>query len=203
MQTLSKEEFLVMVVHDDDNISLEKITQWADFWHYEIGPNVIPANTKEKNTFVGWSEYQEKSISDEVHESRKQSGYYNNGLAIMTGKLWRGPYAGKYLVAIDLDNKKAIEDFCGSELEYLKQHTLVEQTSNPNKMHIYFIVDREIPNKTSDKVDISKSEKIKANEIPALEVKSNSKGIMFCSNSPHKNAGNYRIIGTLKPIVFE
>ena len=56
------------------------------------------------------------------------------------------------------------------QLEYLKQHTLVEQTSNPDKMHIYFIVDREIPNKSSSKIDISRVAKINANEIPALRL---------------------------------
>ena len=45
--------------------------------------------------------------------------------------------------------------------------------------------------------------KINANEIPALEVKSNGKGIMFCADSPHKNGSNYRIIGTLTPKVFD
>jgi hypothetical protein len=101
-----------------------------------------------------------------------------------------------------LDNKKAIDEFAGSGLEELKQQTLVEQHDDPNKMHIYFIVEREIPNKASDKVDISKAEKIKANEIPALEVKSNSKGIMFCSTSPHADGSNYQIIGTRKLQVF-
>ena len=52
-----------------------------------------------------------------------------------------------------MDNKKAIEEFCRGGLEYLKQKTLVEQTSNPEKMHIYFIVEREIPNKASDKTN--------------------------------------------------
>jgi hypothetical protein len=70
-------------------------------------------------------------------------------------------------------------------------------------MHIYFIVDREIPNKASYKVDSFKSEKIKANEIPALEVKSNGKGIMFVANSPHQKDGYYQIIGTKNPQVFE
>ena len=80
-------------------------------------------------------------------------GYYSNGLAIIPGKIWRGPYAGKYLVAIDFDNRKAVEEFCRNNLERLKQTTLVEQTSNPDKMHIYFIVEREIPNKASDKTN--------------------------------------------------
>ena len=131
----------------------------ADFWFYDIGTNIIPANTREKNTSVGWSDYQNKSIPDEVHETRKKNGDYNNGIAIIPGILWRGPYAGKYLIALDLDNRKAIEEFCKDEngLEELKKQTLVEQTSNPDKMHIYFIVEREIPNKASDKVDSSKS----------------------------------------------
>ena len=178
------------------------LNDWSDFWHDEIGVNVIPANTKDKNTFESQTNWKHQSIPDHIHESRKKSGHYNNGIAIITGKIWRGPYAGKYLVAIDLDNKKAIEEFGGSELEYLQQHTLVEQTSNPDKLHIYFIVEREIPNKSSSKVDVSTVEKIERNDIPALEVKSNSKGLMFCATSPHKNGSNYRIIGTLKPKVF-
>jgi hypothetical protein len=178
------------------------LNDWSDFWFYEIGANIIPANTKEKSTFISWSEFQNKSIPDEVHDARKRSGYYSNGIAVITGRLWRGPFKDKYLIAIDLDNPKAIEEFCRGGLEDLEQKTLVEQTSNQDKMHLYFIVEREIPNKASDKVDISKSEKIQANEIPALEVKSNSKGIMFCSYSPHKNGSNYQIKGTLKPEVF-
>ena len=63
-------------------------------------------------------------------------------------------------------------------------------------------MEREIINKTSDKTDSSKSGKIEANEIPALEVKSNSKGVMFCAYSPHKNGGHYHIKGTLKPEIF-
>jgi hypothetical protein len=179
------------------------LNDWSDYWFYDIGVNCISANTKEKNTFESWTNWKDQSIPVEIHESRKKSGHYNNGIAIITGRIWRGPYEGKYLVAIDLDNKKAILDFCGPELEYLKKHTLVEQTSNTDKMHIYFIVERVIPNKSSDKTNTDTFEKINANEIPALEVKSNSKGIMFCASSPHKNGSNYRIIGTLKPEVFE
>ena len=179
------------------------MNQSADYWHYKIGVNVIKANTKVKETYENWSQWQDQSIPDQLHEEHKQNGYYSNGLAIIPGPIWRGPYAGKYLVAIDLDNKKAIEEFCKDGLDDLKQQTLVEQTSNPDKMHIYFIVDREIPNKSSDKINATTLAKINANEIPALEVKSNGKGIMFCADSPHKNGSNYRIIGTLTPKVFD
>lgn len=186
---------------NNEKIFLDGINQWADFWHYETGVNVIPANTKEKTTLEKWSQWQDKHIPDELHEQHKRNGEYNNGIAVITGKIWRGLYKDKYLVAIDLDNKKAIEEFCRDGFEELKQQTLVEQHADPNKMHIYFIVEREIPKKTSDKVNLSKSEKIKANHIPALEVKSNGKGIMYCANSPHADGSNYQIIGTLKPKV--
>ena len=185
------------------NPAADIMNQSADYWFKKIGVNVIQANTKLKETYENWTKYQDQPIPDQLHEERKQNGYYSNGLAIIPGKIWRGPYAGKYLVAIDLDNKKAIDEFCRDGLDDLKQQTLVEQSSNPDKMHVYFVIEREIPNKSSDKVDISKSEKINANEIPALEVKSKSKGIMFCADSPHENGSNYRIIGTLTPKIFD
>ena len=73
------------------------INQWADFWCYDIGVNVITANTKEKTTFENWSIWRDKSIPKELHESRKKNGYYDKGIAIITGRLWRGPFEGKYL----------------------------------------------------------------------------------------------------------
>ena len=184
-------------------LSLNEVNKWADFWHFHIGLNVIPADTENKTTYENWLQWQDKPISDELHEERKKNGEYNKGIALIPGKIWRGPFKGKFLVAIDLDNKKSIEEFCRGGLEELKQRTLVEQTSNPEKMHIYFIVDREIPNKASDKSNAEILKKIDANEVPALEVKSNGKGIMFCANSPHQKDGYYHIISTLKPEIFK
>ena len=185
------------------NPAADIMNQSADYWFKDIGVNIVRANTKEKKTYENWSQWQDQPIPYELHEERKQNGYYSNGLAIIPGKIWRGPFAGKYLVAIDLDNRKAIEEFCRNNLERLKQTTLVEQTSNPDKMHIYFIVEKEIPNKASDKTNTVTLAKINANEVPALEVKSKSNGIMFCANSPHQNDGSYQIKGTLKPQVFD
>ena len=31
-----------------NNININSINDWADFWHYQIGVNVIPADTKTK-----------------------------------------------------------------------------------------------------------------------------------------------------------
>ncbi len=60
---------------NDDDQTLKGINYWADFWYYEIGVNVIPSNTKEKNTFESWTEWQNKPISDEVHQSRKKTDH--------------------------------------------------------------------------------------------------------------------------------
>lgn len=98
-----------------DTTSITILNESADFWYNDIGVNVIPADTKQKTTFENWSQWKDKSMPNEIFESYKKSGYYNNGLAIVPGKIWRGPFADKYLVAIDLDNKKAIEEFCKDE----------------------------------------------------------------------------------------
>ena len=86
--------------------------EWADFWYYEIGVNVIPADTEKKETYENWSQWQDKSIPDELYEQRKRNGEYKKGIAIVTGKLWRDKHKGKYLIGIDCDNKKAIEEIC-------------------------------------------------------------------------------------------
>ena len=83
----------------------------ADFW-YNFGPNPLPADTKNKKINVKWGEFQNKSIPIEEHEYRKWNGDYNNGLAVMTGKIHKGKNEGKYLIGIDCDNLKAIEEIC-------------------------------------------------------------------------------------------
>ena len=101
--------------------SITTLNESADFWYYEIGVNVIPADTKNKTTCENWSQWKDTSMPIEIFEIYKKSGYYNNGIAIIPGKIWRGPYTNKYyLVAIDLDNKKAIEEFCKDEKKWFR-----------------------------------------------------------------------------------
>ena len=85
---------------------------WADFWYYEIGVNVIPADTRKKKTFVEWKQWQTESIPEELHDEWKRENKFEDGLAIIVGKVWRGEHIGEYLVFIDCDNFKAIEEFC-------------------------------------------------------------------------------------------
>ena len=82
------------------------------FGFIPIGINVISANTVNKTPTEEWSEYQDKPIPSELFEQNKKNGVYKNGIAIIPGKVWRGANKGKYLVFIDLDNQKAIDEVC-------------------------------------------------------------------------------------------
>ncbi len=173
------------------------INEWADFWFYKIGVNVIPADTKNKKTSFRWSEFKEKSIPEEKHEQIKKDGGYEKGVAIMTGMLYRGPYRGKYIVGIDIDNKKGAKELLSyfgesGTLEKLAEKTIVEQhTDNKDKAHVYFVSSIPFPNKG-------------ANSELGLEIKSKGEhGIVFCSPSLHKDGYPYQIMGTKNPLVLK
>jgi hypothetical protein len=178
----------------------------ADFWRNEIGANVFPFNSQKKETYIEWAEFEEKPISEEQHIKRKNSGAYSKGVAVMTGKLWRGKYKGKYLACIDIDNKKGIEEFLSyfgeiNTIEKLALKTLVEwHKDNPNKVHIYFVVDEPLTKKSG----IYTNNKLENKEdIPAIEVKSEGPhGLMIVSPSIHKNGFPYETVGTKVPTIL-
>ena len=94
---------------------------WADHHFYEIGVNIIDAPTRDKGkpregkkgSFPEWKDWQDKPIPKEEHERRKHEGLYaKQGIAIIPGRVWRGEHAGDWLVFVDCDNAKAIEEFC-------------------------------------------------------------------------------------------
>jgi hypothetical protein len=165
------------------------LNDWSDFWFKDIGVNAIPADTKNKKINVSWKEYQDKPIPKEVHESRKKAGYYSNGIAIILGEVFRGPYQGNFLVGIDIDKKIGLTEFLNrnNKSAFLKdfaQKTIVEQHKDElHKAHIYFYSPIPFPQKTPD-------------TILGLEIKSKGEhGTMFVSSSTHENGYNYEIIG--------
>ncbi len=139
----------------------------------------------------------------ELFEKRKKDAVYKNGIALIPGKVWRGPNKGKYLVFMDLDNQKAIDEVCScfgaKGLEELSRYIIVEQhKDNLSKAHLYFYSNHEFKKKSSDVAKLG--DKIKNNEIPAIEVKGlGEHGIAFCSPSLHKDGTRYEIIGTKEP----
>ena len=179
--------------------------QSADHLYYVIGVNPIPANTKNKTISVSWREWQDKSIPVEIHESRKKMGHYNIGIAILTGRIWRGKYEGKYLVGIDCDNKKAIDEICDSlgfkDINELAKWTWVEQhKDNLDKAHIYIISTKPFKNKGRN---VNHSTSHSLNEIPAIEIKC-ERQTMFTAPSMHENGVHaYEILGTREPILCD
>lgn len=89
------------------------INESADFWRYDIGVNVIPADTKNKKPTVLWSEYQDKPIPESQHEQWKEEKAFSKGIAIIPGKAWhRADKKDLYLIFIDADKHNAIEELC-------------------------------------------------------------------------------------------
>lgn len=188
------------------NTSLPHLNADLDFWAYEIGVNLIPADTRNKRTYEEWSQWQDKPIPDEIFKEWKRNGKFDQGCAIIAGRIWRGSYKGKYLCCIDIDNINGLDNLLqqfGDDytLERLSEKTIVElHPNNRNKVHIYFIVEKPL----SKKSGIQSSHDIdNLTSFPAIEVKSEGRhGIMYCSPSIHKDGFRYEILGTRVPTVL-
>jgi hypothetical protein len=177
--------------------SLSSINEWADFWRYSIGVNVIYADTRNKATYEKWSEWQDKPIPEELHNRWKSENKFSKGIAIIPGKVWHGPdKQGLYFTFLDADTQKAIDELCSrngesTTLQEMAQKFLVEQhKDNLQKAHIYFYSPIPFPKKSSD-------------SVLGLEVKGlGEHGIAYCTNSIHKDGQPYEIIGTTNPIML-
>lgn len=115
----------------------------ADFWRYEVGANAIPADTQNKTTNIRWAEYQHGAISEVQHNKWKADNAFDNGIAIILGKIWHNPQRSDlYINAIDVDNLVAVNEVCyykGKQIsvQQLADWTVVEQHKDaPDKMHV-------------------------------------------------------------------
>jgi hypothetical protein len=188
-----------MTLVDGEKSQIQILNESADFWRYDIGVNVIPADTVNKRPLVPWTEWQDRPIPEELHNRWKEERAFSNGIAIVPGKVWHSKEVNKnilYLIFIDTDKAIAIEEFCTREgktvsLREVSQKFLVEQhADSPDKAHIYFYSPIPFPQKTAD-------------SILGIEVKGLGKhGIAFCFPSKHKGGMRYEIIGTNQPITL-
>jgi P4 family phage/plasmid primase-like protien len=190
-----------LLMSDNNNIFNDE----ADFWINKVGANPLPADSKNRTKFVKWKEYQDKSIPKEIINEWKQNGRFNDGIAIMTGLIHDGPYAGKYLNGIDCDNLKAIEEICTRDgktitLQELANWTRVEQhKDNPDKAHIYILSTKPFKNKGKDPKFTELESK---NEVPSIEIKCD-RFTMFTAPSIHKNGYPYEVLGVKEPILCD
>lgn len=174
-------------------IDPKTIEDYVEFWNYGIGCNAIPANTPLKKTYIKWSEWQTKAIPKEQINQWLVNGAYNNGIAVIAGKIYKGANEGKYLTFVDCDNQKAIDLFlkalCARSIDAAKDHLIVEMhKDNPSKVHFYFLSNKPLPTKGPNKL--------------GLEIKSAGTGIAYCTPGVHKDGHPYEIIGTHSPVTW-
>jgi hypothetical protein len=188
----------------------------ARYWFYGVGVNVQPQPTKTRDEykFNSWSEWKNKPIPESLFEQWIAQGRFRNaeGMGIIPGRVWRGKYAGKYLIALDCDNKLAGEEFRhyfqDAPFEEIAMKFIIEHHDkddyNPERFHAYAYSEIPVLIKTSDKNGPS-ADDLEDNKKPAYELKGDepATGIMFATNSQHKNEGErYRIVGTTEPMTL-
>lgn len=173
----------------------------SDYLFYEIGVNLIPSNSVTKRPKGEWKHWQDAPMTSKLYEQQKQKGDFDDGYSIITGHLWRGPYQGKYLVCIDIDNHTGLEEFLSFYPDFNSQSDLSAKTmmvqhedAKDERAHIYFVTSTPIPKRSG----ISGADKVgyKTVNVPAIEVKSDSSTCMVGPGSIHKNDDPYLIIGT-------
>jgi hypothetical protein len=138
----------------------QQFNEGANSWHYDIGVPTIPGIFKTKEPAVKWKEYQENPPTDEQHKQWLNSGAYNGGVMILCGPVrYRKDREGLFLVGIDLDKQKAIDEFCtrnGKTLSFqddIAKKMLVEQHEDcPARAHCFFYSPFRFPVKRPDSV---------------------------------------------------
>jgi len=175
-----------------------------DFWFYEVGVNICPADTRNKKVTRNWKIEQDTAMSAEEYEELKKSGAFIRGAAVVIGKVWRGKNIGYNLNGIDLDNPKAVEEICNSngkisKPEELGKKTLLEQhEDDKGKLHMYYYSRHPYKNKTSD---VGKAW-FNKDTMPAIKVKG-TKSLMFCTPSMHRGGYRYQFMNQRLPAVSD
>ena len=203
----------------------EDVNGWVVYYFNIWGANTIPAPVQDKNkpkneqeSFwpVHYEDYKSKRITDEDQKRWIDAGEYTGparGIAIILGRVWVGPMAGKWLVGIDVDNQKGIELVCEmfgcTTIEELTlKGIVVEQhiEDAPHKAHFYFYVDSPLHNlpgiksrysgdKTKDWAKLAEE-----NKIPAIEIKCAGGGVHFVTPSKHSGGYTYKHVAGSPPV---
>ncbi|WP_186434034.1 phage/plasmid primase, P4 family [Candidatus Nitrosocosmicus arcticus] len=185
------------------------VNEWADYWFYVFGVNVIPADSQNKTPLIAWKDFQDKPVPEEQYKEWRDQKKFDKGISIIAGKIWRGIYKEKYLACIDFDNKKGIDEFLTffpttKTLDELSSKTLVEQhvDNKEDKAHVYFIVEKPLTKKSGINTT-SRTFGDHNTLLPAIEVKSEGgHGLMICTPSLHKMGCKYEIVGRIIPSVL-
>ena len=164
------------------------LNEWADFWRYDVGVNVIPANTSTKKPKVLWKKWQTESIPQSIHDEWKSENLFKDGMAVICGPVFHNESKkGLWLNGIDCDNLLGLNEVCVDSIERVAKDTLVEQHSNKEKCHVYFYT----------KEPIQSQALLAGENIPKIEIKSGGKFLLYCAGGVHKD-GHSSIFMTVK-----
>ena len=185
------------------------INEWADFWYHTVGVNVIHIISKNKGDpskgfgKVSYTQYKHngkqynllnEELPEEIFKNWTDNNIFSDGIAIVGGLVYRGENKGKYLIMIDFDNQKAIDEFYpNNSFESAKNKTLVEQHRDRlDKAHVYYYYKQPVSKKDNSGVDEAHRND---NTIPLIEVKGQgSHGIHVVTPSIHSNGQRYEIV---------
>ena len=171
----------------------QQFNEWANFWHYDIGVPTIPGKYKTKRPSVYWEGYQEHPPSDEEHKEWLKQGKYSGGVIVLCGlACYRKDRQNLYLVGVDIDKQKGIDEFCtrngkAKSLQDFGSQTLVEQhEDSPDRVHLFFYSPFKFPFKRPD-------------DVLGIEVKSSwEHGLLRVTPSITESGYPLKIIGTAK-----
>jgi len=173
---------------------------YADFWYYEVGVNVFPADGKNKKPFmykdgkevfkILWEQYENESIPENTFKEWRENGFFEYGMAL---EIFRGKDKCKWLNVADCDNSLAIQVFFTEGLDQVSKDTIVEQHANKDKAHVYYLTeDKPLKLRTAGFTKESREK----NKVPSFEVKSEGKQIIYCTPSIHKDGSKLEFLGT-------
>jgi hypothetical protein len=180
------------------------VNDYADFWRYEVGLNVIPADTRNKRPKVEWKHLQNTPIADELHNYWKKQDMFKDGMMIIAGQVWHNERKkGLFLNCIDLDNELAIQEFCKINGQQMALnvvadtgHFTVEQhVDDTTRAHIFV---------WSDERPFKKKISNSGDNVPRIEVKGEGNdSLVSVTPSPHTNGSNYEFVGDWHLAVIE
>jgi phage/plasmid-associated DNA primase len=176
----------------------QQFNDGANFWRYDVGVPTIPGIFKSKRPAVSWEGCQENPPTDAQHKRWLDNRDYGGGIMIFCGPVrYRKDREGLYLVGLDFDKQKAIDEFCTRDgktvtLQNLANKFLVEQHDDrPDKAHLFFYAPFQFSVKRPD-------------NIIGIEVKSSPRhGLMRVAPSVTEKGQALEIIGAKEPPVLD
>jgi hypothetical protein len=159
------------------------------YWINKIGCDLVACYSQQK------CQYKEKwgnnTNIDIDYNARLEQGYYDDGVAVICGKLRHDILKDKWLTCLDFDTKEAFDQFCeifGISLEQLAKWTLVEWHGSLERIHVFLISNTPFHNLA----------------FGGIEVKAGNPGklLAFVSPSLHKSGEAYRAYDSNRSIAI-